>query len=185
MKAHSYLDAGSDMVERPAHQKRGPAVVFTAQPRPLGLEDIVAAVQVGDLPANEAGIVAAERCLGPGTIADGGWPLPPAPAGTRAIPTPPAYLTGRFGPKPQLAIVGVGDTRHFEPGCLIFLSSDHTDPLKAVGVIVGPAPGGRSGGLALIGPGTEGVGAKVYVRESGGLVSAELLERFTVERPAS
>ncbi|MDP1731775.1 MAG: FAD-binding protein, partial [Devosia sp.] len=185
VRARSYLDAGFDMVARPTHRRRGPAAVFTAQPQPLGLEDIVAAVQAGDLPANEAGVVAAERCLGPGMIADSGWRVPPAPAGTAVIATPPAYLAGRFGPKPRLAIVGAGDARHFEPGCLIFLTSDRTDPARAIGVIVGSAPGGRSGGLALIGAASGGVGAKVYVRDSSGPVQAALLERLKAGQPAS
>ncbi|MHB1101377.1 MAG: FAD-dependent oxidoreductase [Devosia sp.] len=178
-KSRAFLGSGFGFAARamPA-SRRDPVSVVAAHPRTLELEDVAAAVQVGDIPQSEAGIVAAERCLGPGVIANGGWCMPSPPGETQVASTPPAYLAGRFGPKPRLSIVGVGDTRFFEPGCLIFLGSDETDPAKAVGVIIGPAPGGRSGGLAMIGKAPGGAGAKLFVRDTSGPVQVELLERL-------
>ena len=54
---------------------------------------------------------------------------------------------GRFGAKPQLVVVTAFDPRHFEPGCLVYERSENLDPLKAIGVVYAPAPGGAPGGL--------------------------------------
>lgn len=181
-KNRAYLGSGFGMAARAnASPRHDPASHIAAHPLPFELDELAAAVEVGDIPQADAGIVAAERCLGPGVIPRSSWRLPAPPADSPAISAPPAYLTGRFGPKPQLSIVGVGDARFFEPGCLIFLTSDETDPAKAVGVVTGPAPGGRSGGLAMIGKAPGNVGAKLFVRDTSGPVAVELLERLKAE----
>lgn len=185
-KSRAFLGSGFGFAARIlAASRRDPASVVAAHPQALELDEVVAAVQVGKIPQGEAGLVATEHCLGPGVIANSGWRVSPPPIETQAIPAPPNYLAGRFGPKPQLSVVGVADARFFEPGCLIFLSSDENDPLKAVGVIIGPAPGGRSGGLAMVGKAPTGIGTKLFVRDTSGLVPVELLERLKAEPPAA
>jgi sarcosine oxidase subunit alpha len=181
-KGRAFLGSGFGLAARTlTKSRREPASVVTVHPQTLELEEVAAAIQVGDIPRSEAAIVAAERCLGPGMITGSNW-RPPSPVAQESpIAAPPAYLTGRFGPSPQLSIVGVGDARFFEPGCLIFLRSDDTDPAKAVGVIIGRAPGGRSGGLAMVGKPPTGVGARLYVRDTSGPVPVELLERLKAE----
>ena len=94
------------------------------------------------------------------------------------LAVPPAYLAGRFGPKPQICVIAVGDSRHFEPGCLVFLGSDTRNPDEAAGVIFAPAPGGRSGGLALMGKVPERLDATIYVVDSSGPIMARVLERL-------
>lgn len=181
-RTRAYLGAGFGLAERRvAHRRREPMSALAAHPLAFDLDEVAAAVQLGDVPEADAGVVASERCLGRRTIVDSGWRLPvPAEEPSEAM-APPAYLTGRFGPRPQLATVGAGDGRFFEPGCLIFLSSDQTDPGKAVGVIVGPAPGGCSGGLAMIGKVPGGIGTRLFVRDSSGPVPVELLDRPKAE----
>lgn len=181
-RTRAYLGAGFGLAERTAAARRGkPMSALAAHPRAFDLDEVAAAVLLGDVPEADAGVIAAERCLGPGTIVDSGW-RPPVPADEPSEATaPPAYLTGRFGPTPQLAVVGAGDGRFFEPGCLMFLSSDQTDPKQAVGVIIGPAPAGRSGGLALLGKAPGGVGTRLFVRDTGGPVPVELLDRLKAE----
>ena len=185
-KGHPFLGSGFGFAARIlATSRRDSASVVAAHPQALELDEVVAAVQVGDIPQGEAGVVASERCLGPGVVADSGWRVSPPPVETQAISTPPNYLTGRFGPKPQLVVVGVADARFFEPGCLIYLSSDENDPVKAVGVIIGPAPDGRGGGLATVGKATAGAGTRLFVRDTSGPVKVELLERLKAEPPAA
>ena len=183
-RVRAYLGAGFGLATRTSAASRDPAAALAAHPHALDLEEIAAAVQLGDIPQAEAGAIAAERCLGPGAITDTGWRPAAPPDEPPEAGAAPSYLAGRFGPRPQLAIVGVSDGRFFEPGCLMFLSSDQTDPAKAVGVIIGPAPGGRSGGLAMIGKAPAGVGATLFVRDSSGPVPVELLERLSAEPPA-
>lgn len=181
-RARAYLGAGFGLAERtPAHRRREPLSALAAHPLAFDLDEVAAAVVLGDVPEADAGVIATERCLGPRTIVDSGWRLPVPADEPSAVIAPPPYLTGRFGPRPQLSVVGVSDGRFFEPGCLIFLSSDQTDPGKAVGVIIGPAPGGRSGGLAMLGKALGGTGTKLFVRDTSGPVPVELLNRLKAE----
>lgn len=181
-RMRAYLGAGFGLAERsPAHRRGEPMSALAAHPLAFDLDEVAAAVLLGDLPEAEAGAIASERCLGRRTIVDSRWRLPVPADEPSAVVAPPSYLTGRFGSRPQLAAVGVGDGRFFEPGCLIFLSSDQTDPGKAVGVIVGPAPGGRSGGLAMIGKAPGGIGTRLFVRDGSGPVPVELLDRLNAE----
>ena len=183
-KCRSYLGGGAGFATRaPAGSRRESASVVAVQRQALEIDEVAASVQVGELPAEEAGAVASERCLGPGVIVDGGW-RPSSPMGEANVaPAIPPYLSGRFGSKPQFSVVGAGDSRLFEIGCLIFQSSDEADPANAIGVIIGPAPDGRTGGLAILGKVPAGSGARLFVRDSGGPVPVELQERLKAEPP--
>ena len=178
IKHAAFLDGGPSFpTRRAAAANRLGVPQLAGEARALSVGDIAAAVEVGAIPAIDAGAVAAERCLVGGDIADGGWRLA-LPAPTGGIPVMPAYLNARFGPKRQLCVIAVDDTRFFEPGCLVYLRSDLSDPRKAIGVIVGNAPGGRSGGLALMETVPEALDARLFVRDSSGAVPVRVMERL-------
>src|SRR5690606_27423660 len=112
------------------------------------LGDVAAAVELGAIPAAVAGTVAAERCLGGGDGMDVGWRVTQADGVDASAELPP-YLNGRFGARPQRIVVEARDQRFFEPGCLIYTTSDPADLFAAVGVVIGPSPEGRPGGTAI------------------------------------
>jgi sarcosine oxidase subunit alpha len=165
----AYLDRGISLVTR-----RSAAPELAQHPVALSLGDIAAAVEIGAMAPRDAGPVAAQRAGIAGDISSSGWTTPTDPAPVD-IPPIPAYLTGRFGPKPLLAVVTAFDPRHFEPGCLVFESSEIADPTKAIGVIYAPAPRGAPGGLAVLGTAPE---TGVFVRDSSGAVASKITERL-------
>ncbi len=131
----TYLDRGHSLVtRRPAAASRHGVSGLATRPVQLGLGDIAAAVDIGAMAARDAGSVAAERCALSGEISDIGWRVPNRQLPAADTPVPPAYLNGRFGDKPQLWTLTAADARTFEPGCLIFESSDAADPARAIGV---------------------------------------------------
>jgi sarcosine oxidase subunit alpha len=180
--ADAYLDAGwsftTHAAARPPAGARGAQLLSRSVGFSLG--DIAAAVELGAVSRAAAGALAGERCVIGGDIVNRAWRVdnPPPPAG---VPPPPAYLGGRFGAAPKACILAVDDSRVFGPGCLVFPSSDLTDPSDAIGVVYAPAPGGRSGGLALIGEVPEAIGAVVFVRDGGGPVAARVMERLRAD----
>ncbi len=177
--ASAYLDRGPTLVTRRiAAASRHGISRLAAQTSVLGLGDVAAATALGAIAADDAGMVASERCVPGVELADRGWRVAVARAPAPGLAVPPAYLAGRFGPKPQLCVIAVSDSRHFEPGCLVFLESDTRNADDAAGVIFAPAPGGRSGGLALMGKVPERLDATIYVVESSGAVMARILERL-------
>lgn len=141
---------------------------------PLQFGELAALVQLGAIPAAQAGTVAAERCVAGSPLADTGWRPSMPPVSEES----PPYLAGRFGPKPQLAAVTSADARYFERGALVFASSTVTDPAHAIGAIVGPTPGGGIGGLALIEREASRGEAQLFVRDAGGAVPIERIERL-------
>jgi sarcosine oxidase subunit alpha len=164
----AYLDRGVSLVTR-----RSAAPELAQHPVALSLGDIAAAVEIGAIAPRDAGPVAAQRAGVSGDITGGSWAPPPEPA-AKDVPPVPTYLTGRFGPKPQLCVVTAFDPRHFEPGCLVFESSEIADPLKAIGVIYAPAPNAAPGGLAVLGTVPD---AGVFVRDSSGAVASKITDR--------
>lgn len=161
----AYLDRGISLVTR-----RSAAPELAQHPVALSLGDIAAAVEIGAMAPRDAGPVTAQRAGIASDITGGSWTAP-AEAPVNEVP---AYLTGRFGPKPQLCVLTAFDPRHFEPGCLVFESSETTDPLKAIGVIYAPAPNNAPGGLAVL---AAAVPDAVFVRDSSGAVASKLTER--------
>ncbi len=159
----AYLDRGASFATRPADPEA------FAHPSALGLGELAAAVQLGAIPAASAGQVAVERGVAGADIVDSGWHVPTQTASAE----PPAYLTGRFGPKPQLCTVTSADARYFERGCLIFLGPTIQDPAQAVGTIVGPAPNRGIGGLALIEREASKGETRLFVRDTGGAVPVD------------
>lgn len=178
-RTDAFLDGGiSFHTRQPPSQ--GPAEV--SQLESIGLADVAAAVELGTIPAGDAGAVAEERCLGGGDIADIGWRLPPDGAGDKAAVPP--YLAGRYGPKPVFAVFLARDERLIEPGTLFFSSSDESDPLQAIGSAFGPAPQGKPGVLAVCGRSALAAAAALFVRDTSGPVSVTLVEKLKPEEIA-
>ncbi len=175
----AYLDRGITLVTRRVTSRGQDGMSDLARrPVALGIGDVAAAVALGAISPGDAGRVAAERGLAAGEITGSDWRLPAAPPDTAGIPPLPPYLVGRFGARPQLCVLGVGGGRFFAPGSLVFASSDTADPMRARGVVYAPAPGGKSGGLAVLGEVPAGADAVLYVRDGGVSVQVTVLERL-------
>jgi len=171
----AYLDRGISLVTR-----RSAAPELAQHPVALSLGDIAAAVQIGAMVPRDAGRVAAERGGISGDITEGRWTTAAAPpAGD--VPHVPEYLTGRFGPKPQVCVVTAFDPRHFEPGCLVYERSEILNPLKAIGVVYAPAPGGAPGGLAVLGTLPAAPDGALFVRDSSGAVASKITAKLTLK----
>lgn len=168
--SHSFLDGGTSFALRPDPENRNTRLAVLA--RSLGLGDIAAGVDIGDIPEADAGAVASERCISGDDIVPNSW----RPSAAKRPEGVPPYLAGRFGDKAQLHVLAAPDARFFETGAMVFASSDATDPLAAVGAIIGPAPGGKPGGVALLG--RQALGLRVFVRDAGGAVAVDLIEKL-------
>jgi sarcosine oxidase subunit alpha len=173
----AFLDGGLSFTTRPPQKKDAPSML-PQQMHALSVGDVMAAVDLDLLPAAQAGIVAAERCLGGGVVADVGWRA----ASDRALrpggaPAVPPWLAGRFGSKPQLIVVAASDGRHFEAGCLVYASSDASGPLAAIGAVIGPQSGERGGALVLAARAAIGANAPLFVRDSSGHVAVMLVDK--------
>ncbi|HEV7276159.1 MAG TPA: FAD-dependent oxidoreductase [Devosiaceae bacterium] len=171
-RGHAYLDGGRSLTLRPPPSREADGLRFLGTERALSVGDVAAAVQTELVPVAQAGVIAAERCLGAVDITDSGWRVVAPAAGSE--PAVPSYLAGRFGTKPQLVPVTAADGRSFEPGCLLYDSSDTTDPRLAIGVILRPAPG--SGGLALARRLSRQQARRYFVRDSSGPIPVTLGE---------
>ncbi|MBU1305504.1 MAG: hypothetical protein KKF33_08290, partial [Alphaproteobacteria bacterium] len=99
-------------------------------------------VQLGDIPAISAGIVARERVA----MVSLGHDTPTAGAleSGGLAPLVPGYLAGRFGRDQQVWQVESDDGRALEVGTLLQPDADHSDPLGALGVVI------RPGGVVLV-----------------------------------
>jgi sarcosine oxidase subunit alpha len=177
--APAFLDGGTTFTTLAAalSQRHGGKPQLLARAIRFSIGDIAAAVELGAVPQDAAGELVSERCVIGGEIIHRAWRVdnPPLDPGVAPVPS---YLHGRFGADPRRCILMVADSRRFEPGCLIFPSSDLTDPARAIGVVYAAAPGGRSGGLALMGVVPGAIGATVFVRDAGRSVAAQVMERL-------
>ncbi len=184
----SYLDAGLNLIQPPDPdlkdkyrwwplRKSAPSWSLTDQPRPLGIGDVAAGVQLGVIPAESAGIVAEERAVASGDLIDAARlallpDLRPAPPAPRI----PAFLIGRFGAEPQMWIVAPDEARMLDMGALIFLNSDQTDPRQAIGAIIG-SEGEKI--IALVGKASPQPGDGLILRDQGRAVAIRLVEPFS------
>lgn len=173
----AYLDRGRSFTTRPAPAKDGGAAIQPGDIGLLSLGDVASFVQIGAIPDRDAGIIAQERCLAPEEIADTGWQVSPAPPAALADPVP-VYLAGRYGPRPQLAVLEAADGRRLETGCLVFPRSDAVEPEEAIGSILGPAPSGKSGAVAVTSRTALSDAPKLFVRDTSGPVAVTLVEKL-------
>ena len=170
----AYLDGGRRHIERPRFKvSRWPAWLPFAPappgwsladtPQPLDIADIAAGVELGAIPAASAGIVAQERVamVVIASSQDGEGESPPAPL-------PPTYLQGRY-PGAALWLVAPSEARVLDVGALIYRDADQTDPLEAVGVVVGIVDGKA---IALIAGHPD---QAVSVREAGRAIGVRVL----------
>jgi sarcosine oxidase subunit alpha len=176
----AFLDGGLSFALRPQQLKKDAPVLAPGQIQALSLGDVVAAVELGSIPVGEAGTIAQERSAG-GEISDTGWQPPAASA---PPPDVPAYLHGRFGSRPQSVVLMPSDDRSFEPGCLIYPNSDAGDPLVAVGVVLGPAPGAAVGARALVARAVIAEGISLFVRDTSGAVAVKVSEKLKPQAAA-
>jgi sarcosine oxidase subunit alpha len=194
-EAGAYLDGGASLATRPAQRRavargwlrrRRENWGLADQARPLGVADVVAGVELGAIPPADAAIVAQERCVTPGDIADAGREQRvPRQVTGEAAEAPPAYLAGRFGPRTSVWVVEAVDGRSFEVGCTVHADADHVSPLEALGVVFAPPPAGRSGGLAVIGRSPVAEGERVVVKDISAAIAVTLVDPLRpVERPA-
>ena len=172
----AFLDSGTSFtLRRPGNGKDR----FAArQFRPLSVADIAAAVETGAIPAEAAGIVAGERCLGGNArLPHSSWRLPQDEAMTEA--PVPGFLHGRFGPRPLVASLVATDGRRLEAGCLAYASSELADPLDAVGVVItasdAAAHAGAPAARALLDRQKLANRPPLFVRDSSGAVPVEMV----------
>jgi sarcosine oxidase subunit alpha len=180
--APAYLDAGTGLQFRvlAPYKSRMPLLGHKVPAPPqlaagiLSVGEVAASVQLGTIEEAMAGTVAGERGVTPINLAAQGeaWQKPAEVPPHLSIP---AYLTGRFGPQGQLWTIHAEDSRAFDPGCLIYVNSDSTDPRHAVGVVVGKAPTGI-GQLALIGRTPLASGNRLVVKDVSSTASVYLGE---------
>lgn len=172
-----YLDAGHGYLTRPQPEdSKWPAWVpfapkpsnwsLTDTPRPLGIGEIAAGVQLGAIPAESAGIVAQERIavIGLGVMDEA------TPEETN-LPLPPAYLQARY-PGAKLWLIAPQEQRALDAGSLIHSSGDESDPRNAIGVVVRAVD---RGAIALV------IGSKndlVSLREPGHVTPIRLVARW-------
>jgi sarcosine oxidase subunit alpha len=180
--APTYLDVGPCLLRRPAPPRRrwagllGPSrasgvTALSEAAQPLPLPAVMAGVDLGLIPSEAAGIVAQERvALVPLASTDASDSAQPADPDA-AIPQIPDFLRGRFGPHATTAILRPADQRRLEPGMLVYTSSDHSDPTRAVGVVLRETP---DGALALVEETLLAAGLPVSLRAGTRSISARL-----------
>ncbi|WP_417310856.1 FAD-dependent oxidoreductase [Devosia sp.] len=178
VRGATYLDHGRTLAtRRDTASERNGAQTLSIHARPLSLGDVAAAVSLGLIAADSAGAVAEERCMTGIEITNTGWTVPTGPTAPETDPPPfPVWLTGRFGDKPNVAVLKAGDARAFGIGCLVYQTSDAGDPAAAIGVIYAARPGG--GGIAVTSHLPEGADMPLFVRDAGGMIRASVAERL-------
>lgn len=119
--------------------------------------DVAGAIASGALAAEAAPAWCAERCILPRGFAPRALPAQRDEASGL-----PVWLAGRFGPGQSVWQLVAETGRVFDPGCLLFPNTDETDPLAAIGVILGETNGTLRALLAHRGIGS---GDAIYVRD--------------------
>ncbi|MCP8884237.1 FAD-dependent oxidoreductase [Devosia sp. XJ19-1] len=170
----AYLDGGVGFLERPAPPRRRWHMPFHAQPKagllvlseapqPLAVCDVAAGVGLGLIPPAAAGVVAQERvALVPLAQVGDSATLPErAQPGVDDLPH---YLQGRFGPDARIVRLVPSVQRIFEPGALIYRSSDDIHPLEAIGVVLRQSVNGTMG---LVAAQAASAGRPVTIRDKG------------------
>ncbi len=185
----AFLDAGPTLAHRPVPRERRlfqPVVhppVPSDELRALSLADIAASVQMGDVDAVDAAVLARERR--PAAV-----PIPSAEGRQDQAATPahavPDYLTNRFGPRPASAIIAADDSRQLEIGVLLFSGPSVTDASQAVGVVIESVREGRGGALALLTRAALDGSARLTARDANVPVAVQIIERLqAAKRPSS
>lgn len=125
----------------------------------LSQGEVIGLLASGMLDPEAAAAFCAERVIAPRQLS-----LAP-PSGRRVDESGaiPDYLEGRFGAGQARWLLAPGIGRRFEAGSLVFGNTDETNPLKAIGVVLGPNTSNRT--EILLGAHKLGAGEAVFVRE--------------------
>ncbi|MFC3704598.1 FAD-dependent oxidoreductase [Devosia honganensis] len=182
----AYLDAGAQLLPRPEppqgrwralFRKRPTGLASLSEaPQPLAICEVAAGVGLGLIPPEAAGVVAQERVA----LVPLARPAPGYDAIDETRPAPeavPPFLAGRFGPGARVVRLVPAEERLFEPGSLIYRSSDVDQPLLAIGVVLRPA---GAAATALVAGAALAAGLPVTVRDQGRAIPATL-EAFETE----
>lgn len=171
----AFLDDGDSLiaapatVARPARRKAEPWQLADAA-QAFGLNDVAAAVQLGAIAPVEAGPVALERTSLSVNLS--ALAAEAALQPDREPPLVPKYLASRFGADAVVWEIAADQGRMLETGSLIFVNSDQTNPLHAIGVVVGQP---KAASLGLIASRYATPDHGVTVRDQGQAISAKLV----------
>lgn len=186
----AYLGGGPHLLPSPTLSPPVPKALFGHQVdeaglslaeagTPLAVDELAGAVQSGLIGAHLAGAIASERNVGQINLADAARGF--VPTASEAVGMP-VYLAGRFGDHAQRWTLASDDKRSFEPGCLIHINSDASDPAEAVGTVIGTSGDGAI--LALIGHAPLAAGQRLVVRDLSGAVPVHLVALVEEARQA-
>lgn len=180
-KGQAFLDAGAAFTLRRPLPVPDLATEALTHPTPLGLDAIAALLDLGQIDPGHGTELARERI---------GIALTLTPAEPKAVKLPkaaepafapenplPAYLAGRFGPRPLICRLGSPEARRFEVGQLIHREAVLGEPETAIGVVIAGASATEQGGWALIGAPPEGSEVLVFVRDGATPQAARVLAR--------
>lgn len=181
----AYLDAGPQLLARPHKVDAGLSRIFrrsdngtglkalSEAPQPLGICEVAAGVDLGLIPQAAAGTVAQERvALVPLALPKVSFIKADIPSAQQAEYVP-SFLANRFGTDAITVRLKPDQERRFEPGALIYQSSDADQPLMAVGVILREHEGIA---IALVSKQVARPGQQVSVRDHGRANPARILE---------
>lgn len=171
----AYLDQGLSFTMRPAPARDGGHAVQPGTIGLLSLGDVASFVQLGAIPDRDAGVIAQERCIAPEEITDSGW-TPASPSREQQLDAIPAYLVGRYGPRPQMVVIKAADGRRLETGCHLYPGSETADPGDVIGSVIGTAPPGKAGALAMVSRSGLAAAPALFVRDTSGPVAVSVSE---------
>lgn len=185
--APAYFDNGSSLVAaawraRRSIFKTGSAPKFldpeAGIDRALSLGDLCTYAALGKFPAQAFETIARERAVVPVSFSK--THAGKLPDDTLKTPTKigiPYYLKGRFGNKAGLWKISSSNERRFEVGNLLYTNSDTSDPMNALGVIIGMAPDDNRAAIAVIQGDAGEAGQKISIRNSHGHSFATMTEK--------
>lgn len=138
-----------------------------AELRAADLSDVVGLIMSGQLPADQANGYCQQWCIVPRAFKGAELPV----SHLHATGDVPDYLIGRFGLGQSRRRITLNVSRIFDPGCPIFINTDETNPLSAIGVILSSDD---HGGVALMARSEFGEGDTVYIRDGAACAPARL-----------
>lgn len=187
--APAYFDNGSSLVAATWRARRGifktSSAPKTFDPeagidRALSLGDLCTYAALGKFPAQAFEAIARERAVVPVSfLKTHAEELPDSVLNTPAKTSIPYYLKGRFGDAAGVWKISSSNERRFEVGNLLYTNSDISDPMNALGVIIGMTPDDNRAAIAVIQGDAGETGQKISIRNSHGHSVATIIEKVT------